>query len=59
MLAVMVGAMVWAASSVPPRSQPCPGSRFANDEPGSLNEAFFQDPADQSELLQALEACSK
>lgn|GEM_PF-4680972 len=54
LLAVLVvAATFWMASGVQSKGKPCPNQQ------GSLNDAFFQDPADQSALLQSIQACSK
>lgn len=55
LLAVMVGAMVWSAA----KTAPCPASYVASDPQPSLDEAFFQDPANQSAILLAMQACAK
>jgi hypothetical protein len=56
-LAFSVMALIWAASRPPLKVRDCSG-RIANDEHASM-VAFFQDPADQGELLQAIEDCAK
>ncbi|WP_248294995.1 hypothetical protein [Paraburkholderia sp. UYCP14C] len=56
-LAFAVMAMIWTASRPPLKGKDCSG-RIANDEHASL-VAFFQDPADQGALLQAIEDCAK
>jgi hypothetical protein len=50
--AIVVGAAFWAKPSVQMKLKPCPNWQR------SLNDAFFQDPADQSALLQSIQACS-
>ncbi|WP_233852208.1 hypothetical protein [Paraburkholderia sp. HD33-4] len=56
-LAFAVMAMIWTASRPPLKGKDCSG-RIANDEHASL-VAFFQDPADQGALLQAIKDCAK
>ncbi|HEY2023726.1 hypothetical protein [Paraburkholderia sp.] len=51
--AIVVAAIFWWATGVQSKGKPCP-----NEQP-SLNDAFFQDPADQSALLASIQACSK
>ncbi|SMG58356.1 hypothetical protein [Paraburkholderia susongensis] len=59
LIAALVGAIVSTTPTprVPADSKNCPDN-LANDEHASL-VAFFQDPADQSVLLQSIRACSK
>jgi flagellar basal body-associated protein FliL len=51
--ALVVGVVFWTTSSAQLTGKPCPNQQ------GSLNDAFFQDPADQSALMQSIQACSK
>lgn len=56
-LAFAVMAMIWMASRPALKTKDCSG-RIANDEHASM-VAFFQDPADQSALLQSIQDCEK
>ncbi|MFT4064600.1 hypothetical protein [Paraburkholderia sp.] len=54
LLATLVGgAVIWTTPGAQVKARPCPNWHQ------SLDEAFFQDPADQSALLQSIQACSK